>query len=317
MTQQLSIRIDSFSFDKNPLLQNIAFSVAPGEHVSILGKSGSGKSTLLNLIYGLIPLENGIVYYGKSKVPGPLDLLIPGAEYMKMVTQEDTLLHYATVAENIATHLTISDADKMKKRIEELLDLVDLLNFKDKKVQFLSGGQKQRIMIAKALAKKPKVLLLDEAFSNIDFVQKIRLRQNLFQFLKQENISCISATHDNEEALSYADKILILQDGQISTQGSPEEVYFGVKTEEEAGLFGIYNVISSKLFPQLTTTDLIKFPHQLKIADKESGHFAAAIKKNYFKGSHYLVHGNYKDQDFYFEHSSKIKPGSQQWLKIV
>lgn len=315
MTQKLRIRIDSFSFDKKPLLQNIEFSVLPGEHLSILGKSGSGKSTLLHLIYGLIPLENGGVYYGKSKVPGPSDLLIPGAEYMKMVTQDDTLLHYATVAENIATHLTHSD--KNRNRIDELLKLVDLLSFKDEKVQILSGGQKQRIMIAKALANKPKILLLDEAFSNIDFVQKIKLRQKIFQFLKQENISCISATHDSEEALSYADRILILHNQQILKSGTPEEVYFGVKTEEEAGFFGIYNLISPAVFPELTKKEMIKFPHQLKPTQKYSGDFSVEIVGNYFKGSHYLVQGTYKNRYFYFKHSEKLLLGSQQWLKIV
>src|SRR5690554_6519293 len=229
----LSIQIDSFSYTDKVILEDIAFKIAPGEHVSIIGESGSGKSTLLHIIYGLIHLEHGEIFYNDKKLLGPTQTLIPGEPFMKLVAQEFNIMPFSTVAENIGSHLSRLNQEKDERRIDELLDIVDLTSYKNTLVKYLSGGQKQRVALAKALANEPEVLLLDEPFSNIDNFRKNSLRRKIFQYLKSNNISCISATHDSEEALAFSDGILWLKEGKIEGFGTPEWMYHMQKKDNQ------------------------------------------------------------------------------------
>lgn len=167
---------------------------------------------------------------------------------MKLVAQEFNVLPFSTVSENIASHLNRFDTEKDKKRVSDLLQVVDLVEFANTLVKNLSGGQKQRVALAKALANKPELLLLDEPFSNIDTFRKNKLRRNLFEYLKSNNISCITATHDSEEALSYADRILMIKDGTIEAYGSPEQVYNNLENAYRASFFGEANILPASLF---------------------------------------------------------------------
>lgn len=312
----LDVHIEAFSYGLEPLLKNIYFSVKAGEHVSILGTSGSGKTTILHLIYGLLTLGNGTIFYKNEKVLGPEERLIPGAPYMKLVSQESDLMPYSTVSENIAANIPAEFYAEIPTRVNQLLKLIELEQFKETKVKTLSGGQKQRVALAKALVMNPKILLLDEAFSNIDSIKKNSLRRTLFTYLKEKNISCISATHDSEEALAFSDKIIIIHKGTTAIKGTPESVYNTINSEEIAGLFGEYNV-----FP--ASADLPKeypyiiYPHQLQIVSKDSGTLTVTVKANYFKGSHYLIEGIWKNRSVFFHHSQKLDVHSTQYLKYL
>ena len=190
-----------------------------------MGESGCGKSTLLHLIYGLLNLDQGSIYWGSKKLMGPKANLVPGELFIKLVSQEFNLMPFISVAENIASHLSRMDAQLDDNRVDELLSVVDLKAFKGTLVKNLSGGQKQRVVLAKALANKPELLLLDEPFSNIDARRKNKLRRDLYAYLRLNNISCITATHDSEEALGFSDEIIILQDGTTLAQGTPRALF--------------------------------------------------------------------------------------------
>lgn len=303
----LKVDINSFSYAEKIILNNIDFSLNPGEHLSIIGESGSGKSTLLHLIYGLLHLENGTISYQNKALLGPTKTLIPGEHFMKLVAQEFNIMPFTTVAENIGSYLSRMDEEKDANRIDELLKVVDMEDFKDTLVKNLSGGQKQRVALAKALANEPKILLLDEPFSNIDAFRKNHLRRNLFSHLKQNNISCISATHDSEEALAFSDKILMLKNGSVEMFGAPELVYKNVSDEYEAGFFGDSNLLPKKLFSNLENSgNILLFPHQLKIS-KENKTFQVKIKANYFKGSYYLIQAIWDNKDVFFQNSQKLE----------
>ncbi|EDM45285.1 multiple sugar-binding ABC transporter, ATP-binding protein [unidentified eubacterium SCB49] len=208
----LDINIESFKYEKTeetPILQDVSFSLEKGEHLAILGGSGCGKSTLLHLVYGLFHLKNGEIHYNNTKLLGPTHNLIPGEPFMKLVAQELNIMPFISVAENIASHLDRNDKEKDDARVDELLAVVHLTAYKHTKVKNLSGGQKQRVSIAKALAQQPEVLLLDEPFSSIDTFLKNTLRRSFFNYTRSQNITCIIATHDSEEALSFSDRILL------------------------------------------------------------------------------------------------------------
>ena len=312
----LKVQIHSFSYLDVEILSNIAFQLNSGEHLAILGESGCGKSTLLHLIYGLLHLEKGTITWKHKELLGPKHNLIPGEENFKLLAQEFNVMPYISVAENIANHLSRMDRIQDNARVDSLLDVVDLVAFKDTLVKNLSGGQKQRVALAKALANKPELLLLDEPFSHIDTFRKNKLRRNLFSYLKKENISCISATHDAEEALAYSDLLLMLKDGTIEKIGTPIDVFNDLNTDYQAGFFGEITKLPASLFTDSKIdTEIVLLPHQLLVS-KEKTKLAVKIVAHYFKGSLYLIHGKWKHADVFFEHpNAAMKIGAKVYLK--
>lgn len=313
----LKVEILFFSYSEKTILKNIFFSLKQGEHLSVLGESGCGKSTLLHLVYGLLHLENGSIFYNKEKLSGPNKKLIPGEPFMKLVAQEFNIMPFSTVAENLASHLSGLDAEKDHKRIDGLLNVVEMETFKNTLVKNLSGGQKQRVALAKALANEPKILLLDEPFSNIDPFRKNKLRRKLFTYLKEKNISCITATHDSDEALAFADQIILLKNGSIEMSGTTTEVYNNVADEYQAGFFGEANLLPEQLFfPQATPREIVLFPHELKISEIATD-IKVKVMRNYFKGSHFLIESTWNGKELFFEHPSKLEVGQEYWLEYL
>lgn len=214
-----------------------------GEIVGIVGKSGSGKTTLLKCIYGLEDLAAGEIRLDDKKILGPSYNLIPGDENMKFVSQDFYVLDNHTVEENIFDKLIGYTNEAKQKRAAKILKLLELNFLKNTRAKFLSSGQKQRVAIARALAIMPKVLLLDEPFSNLDKL----LTEKLFSFVtaevKKNKTSVILITHLAEEALKYADAIAIMDDGKISQYGKKWDVYYKPKNSRLAGLLGDYNIL--------------------------------------------------------------------------
>ena len=312
----LKVEINSFSYSEKIILKDLHFSLKPGEHLSILGESGCGKSTLLHLVYGLLHLENGAVFYNEKKLLGPKNTLIPGEPFMKLVAQEFNIMPFTTVAENLGSHLSRLDEEKDEQRIAELLQVVEMEVYKNTLVKNLSGGQKQRVALAKALANEPEILLLDEPFSNIDVFRKNKLQRKIFNYLKEKNISCITATHDSEEALAFSDQILMLKNGTGEMFGTPEFIYKNVSTEYQAGFFGEANLLSKSLFTSETTSEkIIVFPHQLEVS-KEKTKLKVMVKTCYFKGSFYLIETDFDGKTVFFNNKIQLKNGAILYLRI-
>jgi len=310
----LQLNIKSFSYSEKEILKNISFQLKKGEHLAVLGESGCGKSTLLHLIYGLLHLEHGSIFWNKNELLGPTHNLVPGEDFIKLVAQEFNVMPFISVAENIASHLPRLDTQKDAERVSELLKVVDLEDFKDIKVKNLSGGQKQRVALAKALANRPELLLLDEPFSNIDTFRKNKLRRSLFNYLKQHDISCITATHDSEEALAFSDTILMLKNGAVEAYGETEDVYNTINSEYQAGFFGEVNTLPSKLFSsEEIAEELILLPHQLRYSKVETT-LQVVVKKSFFKGSYYLIQSLWKEKNIFFNHNEKLKQNTKTYL---
>ena len=212
----LQVNTISFQYhtDKS-VLHNINFTLQKGEHLCVMGESGCGKSTLLKAIYGLLDLNEGTLFWNDIQILGPAHHLVPGVDFFKYVAQDFDLMPFTSVSENIKKFLSRFYPKEAEERTQKLLEVIEMTEFANEKVKNLSGGQTQRVSIARALAKEPELLLLDEPFSQIDNFKKSSLRRNLFTYLKEKNIACIIATHDGNDALSFADKMIVIKNNEV------------------------------------------------------------------------------------------------------
>lgn len=292
----------SFGYDLDKVIQLKNLSVSEGEILAVIGESGSGKSTLLKLIYGQYDLDEGTISWKDNKILGPAYNLVIGYDFMKYVAQEFELMPFITVQENIGQYLSNFYPEEKQQRIEELLSVVELSAFANTKVQFLSGGQKQRVALAKALAKQPEILLLDEPFSHIDNFKKQSLRRNLFKHLKENKITCVMATHDKEDVLGYVDNVLALHKGEQLTYKPVNELYNNPKHPLVASFFGEYSVINNTLV----------YAHQLKIV--KDSKLIALVKESYFKGHYFLIEADLNGTTIFLEHGTELKKGQSIYI---
>ena len=303
----LQVNNISYAYTNNEtVLQNINFQLNQGEHLCIMGESGCGKSTLLKAIYGLLDVE-GTMFWKEEQILGPAHHLVPGMDFFKYVAQDFDLMPYITVAENIAKHLSRFYPEQLKQRTTELMEVIEMTAFANIKVKNLSGGQQQRVAIARALAKEPELLLLDEPFSHIDNFKKNSLRRKLFNYLKENNIACIVATHDGNDALSFADHMLIIRDNKIITSGNPIAIYNKPKNKYVASLFDDINEIKYK------EKTFLRYPHQIKLDN--IGTFKATVTNNYFKGTYWLIEVVFNNQNVFIKHDYSLDIGKE--VKIV
>jgi len=299
----------SFGYIKNKtVLEDLTFFVKAGEHLCIMGESGCGKSTLLKLLYGLLDTDKGKLFWNEEEVTGPKLNLVPGFESFKYVAQDFDLMPYISVSENIKKFLSRFYPAEAEKRTLELLEVIEMEDFADAKVKNLSGGQQQRVAIARALAKEPKLLLLDEPFGQIDNFRKNSLRRKLFSYLKAQNIACVVATHDKNDALSFADKLIVLRDKEIVVNDSPKTIYQNPNLKYIATLFDDVNEID------IDGKKALLYPHQIII--EENSVNKAFVTNSYFKGSYWLIEVQFENQKLFLNHFSDLEKGKNITIKF-
>ena len=295
----LKLRDISFQYQqKKSVLEEIDFSLHQGEHLCIMGESGCGKSTLLKAIYGLLDLNKGEIFWKEEQIFGPKHHLVPGFEKFKYVAQDFDLMPYISVAENIQKFLSRFYPEESETRTAELLEVIEMTAFAKTKVKHLSGGQKQRVAIARALAKEPELLLLDEPFGQIDNFKKNSLRRKLFSYLKEKNISCIVATHDGDDALSFADQMMVIKNKKVIAFDSPRNLYKSPPEHYVAALFDDVNEL------YIDGERRLMYPHQIQTS-KDSLH-KVIVKKSFFKGSFWLIEATFNSQVIFFQSTENI-----------
>ncbi|MCY0977998.1 ATP-binding cassette domain-containing protein [Chryseobacterium wangxinyae] len=274
-----------FSHTKDqPLFENFNLKLNEGKIIALAGESGCGKSTLLSLIYGLLNWERGEILFEGQKLMGPKGNLVPGEPEMKFVAQNFDLMPYATVAENVGKFISNINLAKKKETVNELLDVVGLSEFTNTLPKNLSGGQQQRVAIARALSVLPKLLLLDEPFSHLDFARKIELREKLFKYVKEKNISLIISTHEIQDIIPWLDQIVILDHGKLIQTDDAEETYKNPYNQYVAKLFGEVNIFSEAEKSDFKISNFAYFPQNIKISVEG---FAAQVLESRFAGNHY------------------------------
>lgn len=214
-------------------LRDVTLTIPAGRLTAILGASGSGKTTLLRIIAGFEQPDRGAVLLGERCLARPGTFVRPERRGIGIVPQDGALFPHLDVAANIAFGLRHTVADRFSPRrrathaarVEELLGLVGLDGFQSRRVDQLSGGQQQRVALARALAPSPSVILLDEPFSAIDAALRTALRVEIRSLLKGLGITWVLVTHDQQEALSLADQVVVMRDGRVVQSGPPHEIY--------------------------------------------------------------------------------------------
>jgi putative spermidine/putrescine transport system ATP-binding protein len=237
----LSIKSVKKSFGGVTVVQNFNLDIGRGEFVSLLGPSGCGKTTVLRMVAGFEePTAGQIIIGGKD-----VTRLKPNQRNIGMVFQAYALFPNLTVAQNIAFGLKVAGAGKAETdaRVKEMLELIKLPQFGDRYPYQLSGGQQQRVALARALAPKPKVLLLDEPLSALDAKVRVSLRDEIRSIQKNLGITTIFVTHDQEEALSISDRIVVMYGGKAEQVGTPFEIYNRPATKFVANFVGTLNVL--------------------------------------------------------------------------
>ncbi len=215
------------SFDGTTVLDDISLEIGDSQIVSILGSSGGGKTTLLNIILGLLQPDSGkIIFNGSDITNTPME-----RRGFNIVFQDYALFPNLTAYKNIVYGLRNYPERSSKEEIEALIDLLDLREHLNKKIDQLSGGQKQRVALARTMVMKPRILLLDEPLSALDGVIKESIKEKIVTIAKEFHLTTIIVTHDPEEALTISDKVLILNKGKIEQFAKPSEIIRNPKSQ--------------------------------------------------------------------------------------
>jgi iron(III) transport system ATP-binding protein len=259
--------------------------------MALVGASGSGKSTLLSLLAGLLDTDGGEVLFDDERVLGPSEKLIPGHPAIRLVHQEYQLMPNVSIRENIRYALRFFEKTYRDFRTDELIQLCRLGAVQDRLPRQVSGGEKQRTAIARSIADKPAILLLDEPFSHLDLPNRLLVREMLFDLVQQEKTACLFVTHDASDALSIADTLGILQDGNLIQLDEPKTVYREPVTAYAASLTGLVNVLTAEevtalglLVSKTITGHYILRPEQIQLRDDSP--VTGIIQAVFFRGSH-------------------------------
>jgi ABC-type Fe3+/spermidine/putrescine transport system ATPase subunit len=245
----MEVRVENLRkfYGKVEALRSVSLSFVDGGLTAILGPSGCGKTTLLRCIAGFLEPDEGAIYFGRENVAG----LPPQKRGTAMVFQNYALWPHMSIFDNVAYGLRLQGVprDKIRQRVVEVLEMVEMMvapDILERKPTALSGGQQQRIALARALVVQPKVLLLDEPLSNLDAKVRQRLRVEVRRLQRRVGITTIYVTHDQEEALSMADQVVVMDSGVVRQIGTPEEIYRHPTTAFVAEFLGVTNVLAGR-----------------------------------------------------------------------
>ena len=232
-------------FGKVKALNAVSIELAPGSLTTLLGPSGCGKTTLLRLVSGLEAVTSGDIWFGDDNVTQ----LSATRRDIGMVFQSYALFPHMTVEQNVGYGLGVlkTAQDKMRERVREVLDMVDMDGYQSRYPDELSGGQQQRVAVARAMVLRPKVLLFDEPLSNIDSKLRRSMRDDIRRLQKESGITSIYVTHDQAEALAVSDEIIIMRNGSIEQKGPPQSLYHRPETAFVANFIGESNVVEGEL----------------------------------------------------------------------
>ena len=293
------------SFGEKCILNNVSISVKQGEFLTLLGPSGCGKTTLLRMIAGFGSPDSGEILINGTDITD----MPPHERPVNTVFQRYALFPHLDVYENIAFGLKLQKVPEAEidKRVRRVLKMVSMTDYEDRDVESLSGGQQQRVAIARAIVNQPKVLLLDEPLSALDLKMRKDMQIELKEMHKKLGITFIYVTHDQEEALTLSDTIVVLDDGNIRQIGTPTDIYNEPQNAFVADFIGESNILNGKMikdrlvefaghefecvdegFGENVDVDVVVRPEDIYITNKlESAQFSAKVKSCTFKGVHY------------------------------
>ncbi len=279
----LSLQSVNKTFAGQKVLSNLNLEVHEKEFLAVLGSSGSGKTTLLRLISGFDTADSGEIRINDRLVFGKNTNVLAEERRVGFVPQDAALFPHLNVAGNIEFGLSKLSAAERTARVAELLRLVDLVGFETRMPHELSGGQRHRVALARALAPKPDLILLDEPFSALDAELRVRLREDVRKVIAKAGITAIMVTHDQEEALSMASRVAILRDGEFAQIGNPSEIYQSPADIEMATFLGDSVIINGVIENEKIVTDLGLLTPLNKVVNGATGRVAIRPENFYLQ----------------------------------
>jgi len=323
----------SKNFEDQQVLKGIDLNIYENEFLTLLGPSGCGKTTLLRIIGGFEEPSNGqLIFDGKdiSKVP-------PYKREVNTVFQKYALFPFLNVADNIAFGLNLKKMDKdvIEKKVSRMLELVGLKGFEKRDVTLLSGGQQQRVAIARALVNEPKVLLLDEPLGALDAKLRKDMQIELKRIQQSLEITFIYVTHDQEEALTMSDTVVVMNNGDIQQIGSPVDIYNEPKNAFVADFIGESNILNGMMVKDLLVeinghrfecvdtgfgenkpVDVVIRPEDIQLVKPDDSHISGVVQSVTFKGVHYEMLIEAYDHDWLVHSTKAAEVGSTVGIKF-
>lgn len=320
-------------YDDNTVLDNIDLYIRKREFITLLGPSGCGKTTTLRIIAGFEYPTSGKVLFDGRDVSG----VPPYKREVNTVFQKYALFPHMNVEDNIAFGLTLkkTPTDEIKRRVDEMLNMIDLPGYNKRKVDSLSGGQQQRIAIARALVNRPKVLLLDEPLGALDLKMRKEMQLELKSMQQQLGITFVYVTHDQEEALTMSDTIVVMAQGRIQQIGTPEMIYNEPKNGFVADFIGESNIIDGIMhadcdvsfggarfecvdtgFSPDEPVDVVVRPEDIYLVEPEKGKISGRVISTTFKGVHYEMIVQCGDYEWMIQDTTMREVGAEVGLFV-
>ena len=306
MAKLIELKGITKSFDGECVLNSINLYIRDEEFITLLGPSGCGKTTMLRIIGGFETADKGELYFNGTEISD----VPPHKRQVNTVFQKYALFPHLNVYENIAFPLRMKkiSEEEIKTRVTEMLKMVALVGFENKSVSTLSGGQQQRVAIARALISHPKVLLLDEPLGALDLKLRKDMQNELKNIQKAIGITFVYVTHDQEEALSMSDTIVVMADGEIQQIGTPTDIYNEPKNAFVADFIGESNIVDGVMledkrvrmsghtfdcldggFAKNEQVDVVVRPEDVDVVAPENGMLTGVVTSVTFKGVHYEI----------------------------
>lgn len=321
------------SFDGETVLDNIDLDVYEKEFITLLGPSGCGKTTTLRIIAGFVTPDTGDVMFDGVKIND----IPPYKRHVNTVFQKYALFPHLNVYENIAFALRLkkTSEEEIYKRVEEMLAMVNLAGFEKKDVNLLSGGQQQRVAIARALINNPRVLLLDEPLGALDLKLRKDMQNELKNIQRKTGITFVYVTHDQEEALSMSDTVVVMADGKIQQIGSPTDIYNEPQNAFVADFIGESNILDGvmlddykarfsghdfecldKGFEKNEAVDIVVRPEDVDVVSPEKGMLRGVVDSVTFKGVHYEIIVTINNFKWMIQSTDYVEPGQKIGIYI-
>lgn len=305
--------------DGKGALINVNLALTSQKKIGVVGETGSGKSTLLKLICGLLQKDQGEILFQEKKVKGPEEKLIAGHPQMQYLSQHFELPSFITVSEHLENIYLIADEEAKK-----IFSSCQIEHLHEKDTSHLSGGEKQRVALAKALTYEPELLLLDEPFSNLDYLHKRQIKSVIDEVISELKTTIILVAHEPRDVLSWAEEVVVMRHGEVLQKGSPFSIYTRPADEYVAGLFGNYQLvdpdvwkIDKQKYHQIGGKVLIR-PEQLKPVQKAGVGVAGVVQRANYQGSHdELIIKVGTEEVIAYDTINKYKVGEKLSLEIV
>ena len=335
MENNVLVRLDgcSVAFDGQTILDNLSLDIHDEEFVTLLGPSGCGKTTTLRIIGGFLVPDSGRVFFDGKEITD----LPPYKREVNTVFQRYALFPHLNVFENIAFGLRLKKVpeNEIKSRVAEMLELVNLKGFESRNIAAMSGGQQQRVAIARALVNQPRILLLDEPLGALDLKLRKDMQTELKRIQQSLDITFVYVTHDQEEALTMSDTVVVMNDGIIQQIGSPEDIYNEPTNAFVADFIGESNIMDGimhrdflvsfageqfqcvdKGFEKDENVQIVVRPEDINIVHPKDGMLTGIVKSVVFKGVHFEIIIEQAGFNWKVHSTKSAEPGSLVGIQI-